>query len=105
MHSGFINLIKNRLCGKAGGGRLRVATEGKGDRVFIVVEDRGQGNAAEDLEAIFEPMFTTKLESGGTGLGLTIVRQIIQEHNGEISVTSEPHRGTRFLIRLPLATT
>jgi signal transduction histidine kinase len=49
-------------------------------------------------------MFTTKLESGGTGLGLTIVRQIIQEHNGDIRVESELSKGTRFLIRLPQVT-
>jgi signal transduction histidine kinase len=102
LHQVFINLINNSLDAMPGGGRLLVTTAKEGDRVLIIVEDSGKGIAAEDLEAIFEPMFTTKLESGGTGLGLTIVRQIIQEHNGDIRVESEPYKGTRFLIRLPL---
>ena len=103
LHQVFINLINNSLDAMPEGGRLRVSTRRDGATVHIIVEDSGEGIAGEDLEAIFEPMFTTKLESGGTGLGLTIVRQIIQEHHGEISVTSELHKGTRFIIRLPLA--
>lgn len=104
LHQVFINLINNSLDAMPDGGRLLVSTAKEGDKVLIIVEDSGKGIAAEDVEAVFEPMFTTKLESGGTGLGLTIVRQIIQEHNGDIRVESQLSKGTRFLIRLPLAT-
>src|SRR5262249_35107409 len=84
------------------GGKLQVATERDDDSVVITIEDTGGGIAREDLDSIFEPMFTTKLGRGGTGLGLTIVRQIVLEHGGEITVVSERGRGTRFTISLPL---
>ena len=70
----------------------------------IETEDTGQGIQEANLEHIFDPFFTTKHESGeheGTGLGLTIVHQIIQEHHGEIRVKSSVGVGTTFLVNLP----
>lgn len=72
--------------------------------IQIEVEDTGQGISAENLEHVFDPFFTTKHASGehaGTGLGLTIAHQIIQEHQGEIRVQSTEGVGTNFLINLP----
>ncbi|HEX6531330.1 MAG TPA: ATP-binding protein, partial [Nitrospira sp.] len=66
--------------------------------------DTGQGISEANLEHIFDPFFTTKHESGeheGTGLGLTIVHQIIEEHQGEIQVKSVAGSGTTFLVNLP----
>lgn len=74
--------------------------------VQIEVADSGSGIAGADLEHIFDPFFTTKHESGereGTGLGLTIVHQIIQEHNGSIEVDSKLGSGTIFLVTLPVS--
>ena len=60
---------------------------------------------AEVLAKIFDPFFTTKPVGQGTGLGLSISYKIIQDHGGQIRVASEPGRGTRFLISLPLPVT
>jgi PAS domain S-box-containing protein len=66
----------------------------------IFVRDQGQGISPEVLDRIFEPLFTTK-KSGGTGLGLAVVQQIISEHGGKILVESEPGSGSTFYIALP----
>lgn len=98
----FINLINNSLDAMPLGGELRVSTSLDGDSVAIVVADNGQGIAEDQLDMIFDPLFSTK-HGRGTGLGLTIVNQIISEHNGEVEVESEPGRQTVFRITLPLA--
>ena len=106
----LLNLLLNAMDSMAGtGGRLRVQTrklvkpEGK-VWVHIEIEDTGEGIQDTNLEHIFDPFFTTKHESGdheGTGLGLTIVHQIIQEHHGEILVKSSIGVGTTFFVSLP----
>jgi signal transduction histidine kinase len=73
-----------------------------GDFVRLEVEDNGSGIPQDVLEKIFDPFFTTKTH-GGTGLGLAISKQIIEEVRGRISVESEPGRGTRFSVELPVA--
>lgn len=67
----------------------------------LFVRDHGQGIPPEVLDNIFEPLFTTK-KSGGTGLGLAVVQQIISEHGGTILVESEPGSGSTFYIALPI---
>jgi two-component system nitrogen regulation sensor histidine kinase NtrY len=74
---------------------LRVGADSRG-RPFIEVEDNGPGMAADLLEEIFIPFFTTKPE--GTGVGLSISRQIMQQHGGDLRVNSESGRGTRFVL-------
>lgn len=68
-------------------------------RVEVVVEDTGSGIAAEDLERIFQPFYTTKPE--GTGLGLPIVRTVLDRHGASLDVRSEPGIGTRFILSFP----
>ncbi len=97
----FINLINNSLDAMPDGGRLQVRTAREGARDLIELTDSGEGIKDEQLDLIFEPMFTTK-PGGGTGLGLTVVKQIINEHNGSVEVESEPGRRTTFRIRLPI---
>ncbi|ABC27145.1 Signal transduction histidine kinase regulating C4-dicarboxylate transport system [Hahella chejuensis KCTC 2396] len=70
--------------------------------VRIVIEDTGCGMDAETLNRIFEPFFTTKPVGSGTGLGMTLCRDIIRAHGGEIHVASEPGKGSRFCIELPM---
>jgi len=106
----FLNLFLNALDAMGEqGGILRVRTRklvkaGGKQCVQIEAEDTGHGIQEANLEHIFDPFFTTKHESGeheGTGLGLTIVHQIIQEHHGEIQVKSTVGTGTTFLVNLP----
>ena len=65
------------------------------------IEDSGVGIAPENSQRVFDPFFTTKPR--GTGLGLTITRRIIQEHQGTITFESEPNKGATFHILLPVA--
>ena len=83
------------------GGRISVAVTVAGSRAKLTVADTGCGIAPENLPKIFDPYFTTK--STGTGLGLALSAQIIEEHGGRIVADSEPSRGTRMECFLPLA--
>jgi signal transduction histidine kinase len=67
--------------------------------ITIEIEDNGCGIAEDDLPHLFNPFFTRK--SYGTGLGLTQVKKIVDQHGGEIEVTSKMGEGTRFIISLP----
>ena len=106
----LLNLLLNAMDSMARSGeRLRVQTRklvkpGGQIWVHIEIEDTGKGIQETHLEHIFDPFFTTKHASGeheGTGLGLTIVHQIIQEHHGEIRVESSVGVGTTFFVSLP----
>jgi len=105
-----MNLFLNALDAMNEGDRLTVRTKRwtkpSGEAwVQVEVTDTGSGIAPADLEHIFDPFYTTKHESKereGTGLGLTIVHQIIQEHGGVIDVKSELGRGTTFFVNLPV---
>ena len=101
----FLNLINNAKQAMAeveGPRRLRIAMRPVGTgRVEIRVEDTGVGIPAAVLPKIFDPFVTTK-GAGGTGLGLSISYGIIQEHGGKIRAESEPGRGARFLLELPV---
>jgi two-component system NtrC family sensor kinase len=97
----FINLINNSLDAMPDGGQLQARTMRDGHSVLIELADSGEGIKDEQLDLIFEPMFTTK-QGLGTGLGLTVVKQIITEHNGSVEVESEPGHRTTFRIRLPI---
>ncbi len=83
--------------------RLSVQHEPDGQWVSIQVEDTGCGIAPEHLSRLFEPFFTTKPVGQGTGLGLSICHGIVTAAGGEITVDSEPGRGTTFRLRLPVA--
>jgi len=74
-----------------------------GDYIELTVSDTGSGISPNIIDHIFEPFFTTKAVGEGTGMGLTAVKAIIKNHNGSISVNSEPGRGTAFHVFLPKA--
>jgi signal transduction histidine kinase len=97
----FINLINNSLDAMPLGGSLKVWTARDNGSVVVELSDSGEGIAEEQIDLIFDPMFSTK-QGRGTGLGLTIVKQIISEHNGDVTVESEPGKETKFRISLPL---
>ncbi len=70
--------------------------------ILIEVEDNGIGIKSSELERIFEPFYTTRRETGGTGLGLSVSYGLIKEHNGVIGVLSRPNLGSRFIVFLPI---
>jgi signal transduction histidine kinase len=74
----------------------------EGGFIRVNVSDSGVGIAPENMEKLFDPFFTTKPADKGTGLGLTIVRSIVQAHGGEITCQSEPGAGTTFNMLLPI---
>ena len=101
----FINVIFNAIQAIEGEGVVGVATRlftknGSASFVQIEVRDSGVGIPANDLENIFNPFFTTK--KGGSGLGLSISHQIVQEHGGYIVVESQVGKGATFFINLPV---
>jgi len=103
----FVNLLTNACQAMEDEPRTirlstRLSTRWDGATILVAIEDSGRGIAEEDLERVFEPFFTTKRESGGTGLGLNIVRNIVDAHRGEITVERCEPRGTRFTVVLPV---
>ena len=96
------NLIDNAV---KYGGYARVVAEREGDKAVIRVRDGGPGIPEAQMERVFDPYYRVETsrsrETGGTGLGLTIVHQIIQEHHGEILVKSSIGVGTTFFVSLP----
>ena len=98
----FLNLITNAVQAMPHGGELRVRTQRHNKtEVRIEVGDTGVGIEKEHLNDIFNPFFTTKDPGQGTGLGLSVVHSVIKRYQGNISVDSEPDKGTTFLIDLP----
>jgi signal transduction histidine kinase len=94
------HLIRNALEATSPQGEIHVSTRVNGTHTTLVIADTGRGMSPEVLNRIFEPYFTTKV--GGTGLGMVFVRQIIDEHRGTITLTSEIGRGTTVTIQLPM---
>jgi len=91
------NLINNAVQALDGQGEIDVIMSADSEFVIIQVRDSGSGIAKENLEKIFEPMFSTK--KTGTGLGLVICKSIVEQHGGSISVSNKP---TTFTIKLPI---
>lgn len=101
----FTNLIHNAIKFNAPGGQIRITAQQTGlDRVEICVEDSGSGICAAEFENIFLPFYrspSVKNATQGSGMGLTIVKQLVDIHHGSISVESTPGQGARFSVRLP----
>jgi signal transduction histidine kinase len=103
----FINLVNNAVDAMPEGGTIRLAVEADPEaapgtpRWHFVLEDTGTGISPEILPNVFKPMFTTKPEGKGTGLGLPICREIVRNHGGEIRLESGIGQGTRVHFTLP----
>ena len=99
MKQAFYNVIKNSVEAMQRHGILSIRTDLDDTHVVIRFADTGGGMSAENLSRVFEPYFTTK--PSGTGLGLLIVRRIVREHGGELSIESGQGKGLALTIRLP----
>ncbi len=110
-----LNLVANALTATPEGGGVTVSLEMSRlstinggceiPAVRLAVADTGCGMSAEVLERLFEPFFTTRASQGGTGLGLAVVKSLVTEHGGTISVESEPGINSRFTVDLPIHST
>ena len=99
----FKNIILNAIESLSKTGKVTVASRLVNKNLLqITISDNGKGIAKKDLAKIFDPFFTSKRDSGGSGLGLMICREIIKQHNGEIKIKSELNKGTSAIIRIPL---
>lgn len=96
----LLNIVKNAIAAMPEGGTLTMSVTSANDELLLSVTDTGIGIPEELQPKIFEPYFTTK--ETGTGLGLTITFKIVKEHNGEITVTSKPGKGSTFTIHIPV---
>ena len=105
----FINLLANARDASDEDGEIRVSGNREAYSAIIEIQDQGCGIPADQLDHIFEPFYTTKGPQEGTGLGLSLVYSIVEEHYGNIQVQSpadsELGRGTAFILRLPAAGT
>jgi signal transduction histidine kinase len=99
MKQAFYNVIKNSLEAMKRRGILRIRSDMDDTHVLVRFIDTGGGMSAANLGRVFEPYFTTK--PSGTGLGLLIVRRIVREHGGELSIESSEGKGLTLTIRLP----
>jgi signal transduction histidine kinase len=104
----MISNARNALRDKRSGDKtFRIAARGirHGSDEFVRIEflDNGVGIAQEDLDRVFDPFFTTRRESGGTGLGLSLAFGIVQEYGGTISLESRKGEFARFVVQIPAA--
>lgn len=105
----LVSIISNAIDAMDKGGRIEVTTDidkdseiNSGDRVRVTIIDTGQGISEQDIERIFTPFFTTKDKGKGTGLGLPIVKRIVNLHKGDIKVLSKINEGTSFILSFPV---
>jgi signal transduction histidine kinase len=103
IHQVLLNLLLNAQQAIDAKGKIEVTVEGKGSSAAIEVKDNGRGISPEALPNIFRPFYTTK--GDGTGLGLSLARRIVEDHQGRIDVTSTAGKGTTFTVVLPLQRT
>lgn len=96
----FMNIVRNSIDASPEGGEIVIAARATGHEVVVSISDTGSGIEPEDLKRIFDPYFSKK--RGGTGLGMSIARRIIEGHEGSIALESEVGKGTTVTIRLRL---
>jgi signal transduction histidine kinase len=101
IHQVVLNLLLNAVQSIESNGDVTVRVSSHDDRATISVNDTGRGMSPQQITQIFRPFYTTR--PTGTGLGLSLVSRIIDEHNGRITVTSEPGKGSTFEVELPFA--
>jgi signal transduction histidine kinase len=100
LRQAFLNIVINACQAMPQGGTVTLATAWRGDTVTVTVGDEGVGIPPEALDQIFKLYYTTK--PSGSGVGLSLVFRIVQMHDGTVSVASQPGRGTKVTVELPV---
>jgi signal transduction histidine kinase len=103
MSQAFFNIIQNALLSRETGLELKIASRMEGGEIVIEIMDNGCGIPADLLSRVFEPFFTTREVGSGTGMGLTVAREIVRSVGGSIEIVSAGQGGTTATMRLPLA--
>ena len=105
LHQVIFNLVSNAVKYSTEGGTIQIRVKQEKHKAVLIVEDQGIGMAEEDLPLIFERFYRTDLsrsrKTGGAGIGLAIVKAIVQAHQGTVKVTSKVGCGSRFTVTLP----
>jgi two-component system NtrC family sensor kinase len=101
LRSAIYNLVQNAAQAMPNGGALTVTTAPGDGEATIAIQDNGRGVASDALARIFDPYYTTRESEGGLGLGLTLTRNAVLAHGGEIRVRSKVGAGAEFTVRLP----
>ena len=94
------HILKNAIEATPSGGRITISTKEDGNNVILTISDTGSGIEKKMIDRIFDPMFST--DDQKFGMGLSLVKQIVKEHMGKISVKSKPGEGTTFTITFPV---
>ncbi|MCP5042633.1 MAG: hypothetical protein GY944_16540 [bacterium] len=97
----FLNLMINAVDSMPDGGKLGIGLGLEGSETVVRIADTGGGITKDQIEHIFDPFYTTKPAGRGSGLGLVVVKGIVDEHGGAINVASRPGKGTEFTVRFP----
>ena len=97
------NIVRNAMQAMKGRGTLEISSQQEGGSVLMKVRDTGMGMSAEHLSKVYDPFFTTKGPNEGEGLGLYIVRQIVEKYAGTIAFASEKGKGTVCTVQFPVA--
>lgn len=98
----FVNLLANAIDASGRDATIRVSAQCGSRSIEVAVKDQGRGMSDDEIHHMFDPFFTTKRGRGGTGLGLSVVHSIVEEHGGSIDVTSQVGQGSVITVRLPL---
>jgi signal transduction histidine kinase len=103
LQAAIIQMIQNAVLAMEGGGKLTLETTLPEEKLLrLRISDTGRGIKRENLSRIFDPFFTTKAQHADTGIGLSVVHKIIEDHGGTIRVDSEVGQGTTFWVTLPI---
>lgn len=94
------HILKNSIEATPEGGRITIATREEGNNVVLTISDTGRGIDKDIIDNVFDPMFST--DEQRFGMGLSLVKQIVKEHMGEIALESEPGKGTTFTLTFPV---
>ncbi len=96
-----VNLLQNAVDSRTKGMAIRLTTRHQGDRVVLRVSDDGPGIESSAPDRVFDPFYTTRLDDGGTGFGLSVVHGLVKPHAGEFKIESAPGEGTSVVVTFP----